>query len=231
MCGHGHNRDGTGRRVAFELLREREAVLAWKLNVHEDQVRSLGLQMVTRLLRIAGHHHAVAVSLEHSHGEHLIGLVVLHDEDELRAHFVAAGLPLVFSTTCCRSPSRSAAPSEPRLRIVDTWPLRCLLSASVRCRAVRIMIGVCDVLGSARSASTTSNPVTSGIIRSRSTRSGALAFASSIASRPPDASMTSNPAGSSSTTMTLVGAPSTAVFSLSRLSRSTSSFPSTGLTK
>src|SRR6266851_4701578 len=208
MCGHGHNRDGTGRRVAFELLREREAVLAWKLNVHEDQVRSLGLQMVTRLLRIAGHHHAVAVSLEHSHGEHLIGLVVLHDEDELRAHFVAAGLPLAFSTTCCRSPSRSAAPSEPRLRIVETWPLRCLLSASVRCRAVRIMIGVCDVLGSARSASTTSNPAGSRIRASHCRL-----------------------AGSSSTTMTLVAAPSTAVFSLSRLSRSTSSFPSTGLTK
>src|SRR5258708_2707092 len=147
--------------------------------------------MVTRLLRIAGHQHAVAVPLEDSHGQHLVGLVVLDDEDELRAHFGAAGLPLALPTTCWSSPSRSAAPREPRLRIVDTWPLRCLFATSVPSYSARHCI------------------------------SAVMRFRASLCRL----------AGSSSTTMTLVAAPSTAVFSLSRLSRSTSSFPSTGFTK
>ena len=137
----------------------------------------------------------------------------------------------------------SVVATEPRLRIFETLPLRRRLSASVRLVAVTIMIGVSRVASSARSASTTSNPVTSGIIRSSSTRSGFMDFASSIASRPPEAGTTVKPAGSSarvsnvrlagssSTTSTRIASVADARFKLNRLRRWIKSFASIGLTR
>ncbi len=72
---------------------------------------------------------------------------------------------MVLATTCLSKLTKSAAPVEPRRRIVDTWPLSWRISLSVNVFAVRTMIGMFLVDGCARNASTTSNPVTFGIIR------------------------------------------------------------------
>src|SRR6266566_1667070 len=237
----GQGDDGNARRllVPLQLARERKPIDPCQLHVHQDEVGRLRDEHVERFLRTAGHLNAESVSLEHRARQEAVCLVVVDDQDHRRPAHIAEGEE---STTWRSRPSRSDAPVEPRLRIVDTCPLSWRMSASVRLLAVRTMIGVDFVASSARSASTTSKPVTSGIIRSSITRSGLRDLASSMASRPPRARMTAKPAGSrirfsqsrlaaSSSTTRMRGFSPALRPNLIRLKRLTSSLAGTGLTK
>src|SRR5256885_6791197 len=240
MCGEGDDRNRRRGRVVLQLASEREAILSRQLDVHQDQVGHALRDLVERLHRRTRNMDLEALELQHGAGKHLVRLVVLDQQDQV-AHVVP--FPFRWATMRRRSPTTSADPTDWRLRISETRPLSWRLSASVRLVAVRTMIGISRVEGSARSASTTSKPVTSGIIRSSSTRSGCSDFAMSMASRPPDAGSTVKPAGSSalmsqcrlagsSSTMSTRTSPSPLGFlTLSRLRRAISSFASTGLTK
>src|SRR6266849_3242721 len=191
--GERHHRNVSRSRVALQPSGERQPLHARHLHIHKDQVRGAVRQLLERFFRIAGHLDSIAFALEHGAGEQPVRFVVLDDEDRCGAvHFAGE----VVSIAWRKSWSKSVAPVDPRLRIVETCPFSWRMSASVRCLAVRTMIGVDLVLSSARSASTTSKPVTSGIIRSSSTKSGLRDLASSMASFPPRAWMTANPAGS-----------------------------------
>src|SRR5206468_5748373 len=161
--------------------RRREPVLAGELHVHKDEVGPARAQDVERLGRRARDLDGVALELEHGSRQHLVGLVVLDDED------VPPGLchfaPFLCAMTRLSRPTISEFATARRLRICETRPLRRRLSASVRFVAVTTMIGTSRVDSSARKASTTSKPVTSGIIRSRRMKSGRVDLASWIASR------------------------------------------------
>src|ERR1051325_11125952 len=72
-----------------------------------------------------------------------------------------------------RSHSVSSAPAvELRSKIAATFPLRARLSSSLSVLAVRTMMGIVRVSSSERSASTTSKPLTPGLIRASRTRLG-----------------------------------------------------------
>ena len=101
-----------------------------------------------------------------------------------------------------RSQSTSSAPAtELRWKIAATWPFSDRLSSSLRVLAVRIMIGIARVSSRLRSCSTTSKPLTPGIMRSRRMRFGSRDLAISIPCCPLLALSTLKPAGFKSASM------------------------------
>src|SRR3989442_2883885 len=235
-----HDRDRRGLLVGLQPAGQRQPVETRHLHIHQDQVRGGNAQLLERFLGVAGQLDPKALALQNGAGQQLVRLVVLDDEDQRRS--VPHRPTAVASTIWRKSPSRSEAPVEPRLRIVDTCPLSWRMSDSVRCLAVSTMIGVDLVTSSALSASTTSKPVTSGIIRSSITRSGLRDLVRSMASRPALAWMTAKPAGSrirfshsrlaaSSSTMRIRGFSPAFCPNLKRLKRLISCCAGTGLTK
>src|SRR5260221_10893180 len=234
-----HDRNSGGGGISLQLASEVETSLARQLNVHQDEIGLTTPDGFPGRKGIRSQRDPIALALQNGARKKLIRFVVLDDQDKR----VAFHLGKPGDTITCRSKlNRSEAPVDPRLRMVETWPLRCLMSLSVSVLAVKTMIGMARVASWSRNASTTSNPVTPGIIRSSITRSGIFARATSIASLPPEARRTAKPAGSStfcsqsrfasssSTTRTVIFSPGPRL-KLKRARRLIKSFAGTGLTK
>ena len=84
----GHGDDGHARvAAAFQFpdaARRLEAIEDGHLHVHQHQIELAVAEEVDRLLPILGDNHLMAVPAEHAHGEPLIDMVVLGQEDSQR---------------------------------------------------------------------------------------------------------------------------------------------------
>src|SRR4029077_12440432 len=127
--GERNHRNVSRSFVVLQAAGERQPVHARHLHVHEDEVRGAGREPLERLLGAARHLDSKAFALEHRAGEQPVRLVVLDDEDKRwTVHFAGE----VVSIAWRRSWSKSVAPVDARLRIVETCPFSWRMSASVR---------------------------------------------------------------------------------------------------
>src|SRR5438477_553754 len=178
---HGH-RDVRRLLVHAQELQDLPSVHLRHHDVEEDEVRLLDLRGGEGLLPAGRGHDLVTLLLEHELEEVQDVVLVVHDQD-LLLHTLAR--PSAACSPRWRRTSAMRARRSKGLLMYRFAPRARPRRASVSSpRAVSTSTGMAAVVSLRESASSTSNPLISGIMMSRITRSGRLRAISSRACRP-----------------------------------------------
>src|SRR5438270_45438 len=187
--GHRHDRNRGRRCISFQGLRRLPAVHFRQGEVHQDEARFQRPGHGDRLAAVGSELAAKSSRAQHLEGHPLHRGVVFDNEDQV-IH-AAAPCTLLWPSSWRTALVRPAGSIVPLATKRWTLSPNVIASSAVNSFALTIMTGIAAVSGRARSLAAVSNPLIPGIIRSSSTRSGAVCAIMAIASSPLFATRTS----------------------------------------